>query len=79
MKAITSASIMDMIAIKVDSDKNCSIKFFLICSKHFSDTYFFARLAERAVVRFMKLMQAINKIKRQQQKKYIHTEDYHFE
>ena len=49
--------------IKADSVRNCPIRFFLSVPNTFRMPTSFALLADRAVVRLVKLMQAINKIR----------------
>ena len=62
-KASNMASMQEMKAVKVDSLRNCVIKFLRSVPNTLRTPTSLALFAERAVVRFMKLMQAISKIK----------------
>src|SRR4030095_16253954 len=60
--AMMMASTSEKTAISVDSVRNWNMRNFLSVPSTLRIPTSLARLAERAVVRFMKLMQAINRI-----------------
>ena len=63
-KASNMASMQEMKAVKVDSLRNCVIKFLRSVPNTLRTPTSLALFAERAVVRFMKLMQASKRIKK---------------
>jgi hypothetical protein len=63
IQAIITATIIENSAINVDSVRNCWIRVLFSVPSTFRMPTSFARFAERAVDKFMKLIQAINKIK----------------
>src|SRR5450432_370037 len=62
-KLANMARTREIITITVDSERNCSTRFLRVVPKTFRIPTSRARLADRAVVRFIKLIQAIRRIK----------------